>query len=108
PVVPPGVDSSRCAFSVLRSGRSAPARAMPPRAPAGRAATDPSGYRARAATDPGGKMRLVHAADIHLDSPLRGLTRLGDGDLARLLRQATRRALENLVDLTVDQNADAL
>ena len=25
-------------------------------------------------------MRLVHAADVHLDSPLRGLSRLGDGD----------------------------
>ncbi|CAI7979220.1 MULTISPECIES: DNA repair exonuclease [unclassified Parafrankia] len=53
-------------------------------------------------------MRLVHAADIHLDSPLRGLTRLGDGDLAHLLRQATRRALANLVDLSVDRAADAL
>ncbi|OAA28156.1 DNA repair exonuclease [Frankia sp. EI5c] len=53
-------------------------------------------------------MRLVHAADIHLDSPLRGLTRLGDSDLAQLLRQATRRALSNLVDLTVARQADAL
>ncbi|SBW22658.1 metallophosphoesterase [Candidatus Protofrankia californiensis] len=56
----------------------------------------------------GGNMRLVHAADVHLDSPLRGLTRLGDSDLAHLLRQATRRALENLTDLTVDRRADAL
>ncbi|EFC85202.1 DNA repair exonuclease [Parafrankia sp. EUN1f] len=53
-------------------------------------------------------MRLVHAADVHLDSPLRGLTRLGDGDLAQLLRQATRRALGNLVDLTIARQADAL
>ncbi|WP_250283850.1 metallophosphoesterase family protein, partial [Frankia sp. CiP1_Cm_nod2] len=53
-------------------------------------------------------MRLVHAADIHLDSPLRGLARLDDDDLAHLLRQATRRALENLVAFTVDQRADAL
>ncbi|MEX5631623.1 metallophosphoesterase family protein [Parafrankia sp. FMc2] len=53
-------------------------------------------------------MRLVHAADIHLDSPLRGLTRLGDSDLAHLLRQATRRALANLVDLTLARRADAL
>lgn len=53
-------------------------------------------------------MRLVHAADIHLDSPLLGLGRLGDDDLAHLLRQATRQALENLVDLTVETEADAL
>ncbi len=53
-------------------------------------------------------MRLVHAADIHLDSPLRGLTRLGDTDLANTLRQATRRALENLVAYTVECKADAL
>ena len=47
-------------------------------------------------------MRLVHAADIHLDSPLRTLTdKFDDDDLVRMLRQATRRALENLVELTV-------
>ncbi|MBI3688094.1 MAG: DNA repair exonuclease [Actinobacteria bacterium] len=53
-------------------------------------------------------MRIVHAADIHLDSSLRGLSRLGDEDVARLLRQASRRALENLVQLTVDERAAAL
>ncbi|THJ36332.1 metallophosphoesterase family protein, partial [Candidatus Frankia alpina] len=53
-------------------------------------------------------MRLVHAADVHLDSPLRGLSRLGDGALADLLRQATRRALENLTELTVAIGADGL
>ena len=53
-------------------------------------------------------MRLVHAADLHLDSPLRGLSRLGDSDLAGTLRAATRRACENLVDAVVDHRADAL
>ncbi|HVV18891.1 MAG TPA: DNA repair exonuclease, partial [Pseudonocardiaceae bacterium] len=53
-------------------------------------------------------MRLVHAADIHLDSPLRGLTRLADDDVADQVRQASRRALENLVRLTVEERADAL
>ena len=54
-------------------------------------------------------MRLVHAADIHLDSPLRTLTdKFDDDDLVRMLRQATRRALENLVELTVAEGADAL
>lgn len=53
-------------------------------------------------------MRIVHAADIHLDSPLQGLKRLGDADVAHRLRTATRRALENLVTLVVDEEADAL
>ncbi|KQC38112.1 DNA repair exonuclease [Frankia sp. ACN1ag] len=53
-------------------------------------------------------MRLVHAADIHLDSPLLGLARLGDDALAHLLREATRRALENLTELTVTVAADGL
>ena len=53
-------------------------------------------------------MRLVHAADLHLDSPLMGLSRLGDSDLADTLRAATRRACENLVDQVVEQRADAL
>ena len=53
-------------------------------------------------------MRLVHAADLHLDSPLRGLARLGQSGLADELRAASRRACENLVDLTVSVGADAL
>jgi exonuclease SbcD len=53
-------------------------------------------------------MRLVHAADLHLDSPLRGLSRLGDADTARTLRAASRRALENLVELVIKQEASLL
>ncbi|CCH32861.1 Metallophosphoesterase [Saccharothrix espanaensis DSM 44229] len=53
-------------------------------------------------------MRIVHAADIHLDSPLRGLSRFADDDLARRLRLASRRAMENLVRLVVDKGAHAL
>lgn len=52
-------------------------------------------------------MLLVHAADIHLDSPLRGLSRIGE-DNARDLRRSTRRALTNLVDLVLDRQADLL
>jgi DNA repair exonuclease SbcCD nuclease subunit len=55
-----------------------------------------------------GPVRLVHAADLHLDSPLLGLSRLADSDLATALRRATRRACENLVDLCVAERADAL
>lgn len=52
-------------------------------------------------------MLVVHAADIHLDSPLRGLSRIGD-DYAQELRRSTRRALENLVALTMERQADLL
>jgi len=44
--------------------------------------------------------RFLHAADLHLDSPLRGL----DADLAapaHRIRQASREALGNLVDLAI-------
>ena len=53
-------------------------------------------------------MRLVHAADLHVDSPLRGLSRLGDDDLAQRLRTATRTALDHLVDLVLEVRADVL
>jgi DNA repair exonuclease SbcCD nuclease subunit len=53
-------------------------------------------------------MRVVHAADIHLDSPLRGLSRLGDDQVAAQVRQASRHAMRNLVDLVVRERAAAL
>lgn len=52
--------------------------------------------------------RIVHAADIHLDSPLQGLGRLGDAGLASDLRAATRRAFDNLVQTCLDEKADLL
>jgi exonuclease SbcD len=51
---------------------------------------------------------IVHAADIHLDSPLRGLGRLRDKNLVSDLRNATRLAFQNLVELVVKRKADAL
>lgn len=54
------------------------------------------------------EMRVVHAADIHLDSPLRGLSRLGDDQVADQVRQASRLALRNLVRLVIDEHAEAL
>lgn len=48
--------------------------------------------------------KFIHAADIHLDSPLRGLERY-EGAPIEEIRQATRRALENLVELAIDQSA---
>ncbi|MGI6852879.1 metallophosphoesterase family protein [Mesorhizobium sp. 1B3] len=51
--------------------------------------------------------RFVHAADLHLDSPLKSLA-LRDPDLANLVGDATRRALVNIVDLCIDEQVDAL
>ena len=49
-------------------------------------------------------MKFVHAADTHLDSPLVGLQRY-EGAPAEELRGATRRALSNLVELTLEEEA---
>jgi exonuclease SbcD len=47
-------------------------------------------------------MRFIHAADLHLDSPLSGL-RERAGDRAENLIGATRRAFENLVDFAIEE-----
>src|SRR5262245_40932061 len=52
-------------------------------------------------------MKIVHAADIHLDSPLRGLVRYEGAPVERI-RGATRRALENLVGLCEQEQAGLL
>lgn len=46
--------------------------------------------------------RFIHAADLHLDSPLTGLERYEGAPVDRV-RQATRRTLENLVSLALEQ-----
>ncbi|MCE4223299.1 DNA repair exonuclease [Methylobacterium sp. C25] len=51
--------------------------------------------------------RFVHAADIHLDSPLRSLA-LRNPDLAALIGDATRQALTAIVNLCLDERVDAL
>jgi DNA repair exonuclease SbcCD nuclease subunit len=48
-------------------------------------------------------LKLLHAADLHLDSPLRGLDRY-DGAPAERLRGASRRALERLVRLCAEED----
>lgn len=45
---------------------------------------------------------FLHAADIHLDSPLRGLERY-EGAPVEAIRGATRRAFENLVTLALEE-----
>jgi exonuclease SbcD len=51
--------------------------------------------------------RFVHAADIHLDSPLRSLA-LRDAALAELIGNATRHAFTAIIDLCLDEQVDAL
>jgi DNA repair exonuclease SbcCD nuclease subunit len=52
-------------------------------------------------------VKFVHAADLHIDSPLKGLDRYEGAPAARL-RGATRRALENLVSLCIEESAAVL
>lgn len=47
-------------------------------------------------------LKFIHAADIHLDSPLLRLGRYDDAP-AELLRTATRLAVERLVDLAISE-----
>ncbi len=50
-------------------------------------------------------MKFIHAADIHLDSPLVGLAAY-DGAPVDLLRGATRRAFQAMVDLAQEEAVD--
>ena len=50
-------------------------------------------------------MRFLHAADLHLDSPLRGLDRY-EGAPVDDVRGATRRAFENLVATALSERVD--
>ena len=50
-------------------------------------------------------MRFIHCADIHIDSPQRGLE-LYDGAPVEEMRQATRRAFTNVIDLAIARAAD--
>jgi exonuclease SbcD len=47
-------------------------------------------------------VKFIHAADIHLDSPLRGLERY-EGAPVEEIRGATRRAFDNLIDLAIEE-----
>lgn len=49
--------------------------------------------------------KFIHAADIHLDSALRGLERY-EGAPVDDIRGATRRAFDNLVKLAIDEKVD--
>ena len=50
-------------------------------------------------------VKFIHAADIHLDSPLRGLEAHEDAPVEEI-RGATRRAFDNLIDLAIEEEVD--
>lgn len=52
-------------------------------------------------------LRFIHAADLHLDAPFRGLS-LESKELGHKLRQASFQALENLVQLCLQLQVDFL
>lgn len=49
--------------------------------------------------------KFIHAADVHLDSPLYGLERY-DGAPVEEIRSATRRAFDNLINLAIDEKVN--
>ena len=54
------------------------------------------------------RLRFVHAADLHLDSPFVGLKAAAPENVASALRDATFSAYENIIDLCIEEQVDAL
>ena len=54
------------------------------------------------------KLRFVHAADLHLDSPFRGVRSEAPSHIADTLYNATFAAYENIVELCLNERVDAL
>ena len=54
------------------------------------------------------RLRFVHAADLHLDSPFRGIRSEAPDHVADALGRATFEAYENVISLCLRERADAL
>ena len=54
------------------------------------------------------RIRFVHAADLHLDSPFVGIKAVAPENVARTLHDATFAAYENIIELCIDERVDAL
>ena len=54
------------------------------------------------------RLRFVHAADLHLDSPFRGIRNEAPPHVADALHRATFQAYENIIDLCLRERVDAL
>ena len=52
-----------------------------------------------------GTVRFIHCADLHLDTPFRGLADV-DADRGRALNQATFDSYANIIDLAVREEVD--
>ena len=50
-------------------------------------------------------VKFIHTADIHLDSPLKGLEVHEDAPVKEI-REATRREFDNLIDLAIEEEVD--
>ncbi|MBO4313202.1 MAG: DNA repair exonuclease [Desulfovibrio sp.] len=54
------------------------------------------------------QIRYIHAADLHLDAPFRGISKETGGQLARILKEATFTALDRLAQLCESERPDFL
>ena len=54
------------------------------------------------------RIRFVHAADLHLDSPFVGIKAVAPDNVASALYGATFAAYENIIKLCIDEQVDAL
>ncbi len=54
------------------------------------------------------RLRFIHAADLHLDSPFRGLRTEAPPHVAVAMQRATFEAYENIIGLCVREQVDAL
>ncbi len=53
-------------------------------------------------------LRFIHAADLHLDSPFRGIRAAAPDNVARALYSATFDSYRNIIDLCISERVDAL
>ena len=53
------------------------------------------------------RLKFVHTADLHLDSPFGGLRSIAP-EIAETLYQATFNAYNNIIDLCIQEQVDAL
>ena len=54
------------------------------------------------------RLRFIHAADLHLDSPFRGIRSEAPDYVVDMLRRATFDAYENIISLCLQERVDAL
>ena len=54
------------------------------------------------------RLRFVHAADLHLDSPFRGIRSEAPDHVAQTLSSATFDAYQNKINLCIQEQVDAL